>query len=244
MSNLAPLNSANSNHLFYSKMPIKPREIWEKATPLSEAWLAFSDSKLRKKYQMEKGPPNLPNFDSIPTGFEKTMVAIEAGIKIATSPQRQKQLALEMQTQLVGRLKNNRLIAVAYPLRPSPARMPRYIGSEFWASAQINWDAQSAQDQSAEFHRIRIFNPGKFPAFELNRRTGRKTNKQLIDWAISEIRKANPKFKDQVHKAKCDRIREFIRSNCKGIEPTGRGWGDDAIRKHITAYFGQNGIAN
>lgn len=225
-------------------MPIKPREIWENATPLSEAWLAFSDSKLRQKYQLEKGPPNLPKFDSNWTGFEKAVIALGEVAKIATSPQRQKQLALDMQTQLVGRLKINRLVAVAYPLRPSPARMPRYIGSEFWASAQIFWEEETAQDQSAEFHRIRIFNPAKFPAFELNRPIGRKTNKQIIDWAISEIRKANPKFKDQVHKAKCDQIREFIRLNCRGIEPTGRGWGDDAIRKHITAHFRQNGIGN
>ena len=164
--------------------------------------------------------------------------------KIASSPQRQKQLALDMQAQLIARLKNNRVIAVAFPLWPSPARIPRYIGSEFWTSAQINWEEESAQDQSAEFHRIRIFNPAKFPAFELNRPTGRKTNKQLIDWAISEIRKASPKFKDQVHKTKCDQIREFIRLNCKGMEPTGRGWGDDAIRKHITAYFRHSSIGN
>jgi len=225
-------------------MLIKPREIWEKATPLNEAWLAFSDSKLRNKYELEKGPPNLPNFDANLTGFEKTVIALGEVAKLATSPQRQKQLVLDMQTQLSGRLKSKRLIAVAFPLRPSPARIPRFIGSEFWASAQINWEGESAQDQSAEFHRIRIFNPAKFPDFELNRRIGRKTNRQLTIWAISEMQKANPKFKDQVHKAKCDQIRKFIRVNCKGIEPTGRGWGDDAIRKHITAYFRQNGIGN
>jgi len=225
-------------------MTHKPRKIWDLATPLNKAWLRFSDSKLRANYESELGSQSVPIIDPNSSGFEKVLIGLRELTKIANSPARQKKMVQDMQMQLAESLRSNRLVAVAYPLWPSPARIPRYIGPEFWASAEIDWEGETAQDQSAKLHRIRIFDPADFPGLELNPPIGRKTHKQFIYWAISELLGKNPEFKNQVHKAKCDQIRKFIKLNCKDIDPNGRGWGDDAIRKHVSAYFRQNSVRN
>ena len=219
-------------------MPIKPREIWEKATPLNEAWIQFSDSKLRIEFEslLEFRGTQAANSDRDVLSTVGR-VAAELG-KILGAPQRKKALQTEMQNSLVENLGNESLVGFAFPTH-AEARIPRRIQGPFWINAEIGWECETASDPVSGFHLIRVIDPKAHPEINFKPKIGRSSHGALIYKAIAECVRENSNFNSDRIKNKIEKVREKIKLLNPGIKPDGPGLGVDAIRKHLTNYFRQ-----
>lgn len=222
-------------------MQIKPREIWEKGTPLNKAWEAFSDSKLRDEFS------SLFAFEARPydpqKGFGENVAAMLPGLfKTMTIPQRRKYITDEMRKSLVTRLSNETLAAYAFPIWPSEVRIPRRIQGHFWINATIDWEHESASDESSHFHKIRVVDPGQFPELDLKPAIGRKTNRETIETALIECLRNDSNFINLNNKTKTEEIRKRIEATHPTLNPYGPGFHDDTIRKLVNSYLKRNGL--
>lgn len=221
-------------------MPQKPREIWEKATPLNEAWRVFPDSKLREELGRCEAGPEVSAID-FQKGFWETVAAVSSQLAITLdTPKRLQHLIEELRLSLRGLLASGRLIAFAFPTWPSEARIPRRIQDHFWVNSEINWEQETAQDQSYRFQKIRVIDPDQFPEIEFQPPIGRKTNREMIESALSDCLREIPKFADANNKFKIEEIRKRIKANNPECDPYGPGFHADTIRGHMKSYFSQN----
>lgn len=221
-------------------MTVKPREIWEKGTPLNKAFIVFSDSKLRKIFNDSAGLKNAPQIDFEKGFAENVITALGVAAKAINAPKLAASAKTEMQRNLIQALSKGKLIAYAFPTWPSEARIPRLIQSHFWVNAHIDWDNETAQDESNRFQKIRIINPKEFPSINFRPKIGRKSHADKITWAISEAEKQSQSFWDLTNKEKIAEVRKLIKSKWPEIKPDGPALGDDAIRKQINRYKVEN----
>jgi hypothetical protein len=225
-------------------MTLKPREIWDLATPLNDAWLRFSDSKLRGQYEEPFGTDGVGPID-FEKGFWDTAQAVIGHLsKAVTAPQVRENIIQEMRKSLLEKLSKDSLIGMAFPIWPSEARIPRPIHAPFWINSDIDWEAGMASDASSKFHKIRIINPADFPAINFKPAIGRTTHRDLIYAATAECVARDPDFPEKTNQRKVDIVRLQIRTIQPGLDPSGKGLGEAAVRKHITKYLKDRGLSN
>jgi len=213
-------------------MPLKPREIWEKATPLDDAWYAWSNEKLRAEYDaLESNYPPQPIAEQSPLAAMASIVGSYQKAKDA--PLKRAKIADIMKSDLLEWLQEEDLFAYGFPVKPKAARSPKRIGSEFWSKPNINWKNDTAFDQDHAYQRIRIITPEEAPEITLNPTIGRPSNGQLIQKHAYLLFKRNPESVDSTNKYKALSVRESIKEENSDIDVYGRGFGDDALRKHI-----------
>lgn len=222
----------------YPQMAGKPQEIWKKGKPLNEAWLNFANEEAKAKYDATREPPPVPDITKAEDGWEAAAMTVQAVSQPFQQFQRRKALVESMQSALCVRLLNEELYAYGSPAHTSSDRTPRRIHSEFWENPDINWEKGIANDANSKFQRIRIVDPRDFPEIELKPTIGRKTHKALIYQAIEGILPNCPEFEKLQNKQQIEKVREFIATKNPHLDPyEGKGFGDDAIRKHVKTYL-------
>ncbi len=145
--------------------------------------------------------------------------------------------AEEMRRDLCDWLLHGDLYAYGFPAYPASDRTPRRIASEFWDDATIEWEKGNAAGSDRAFQRIRIIDPQDSPGIDLKPKIGRPSRKVLIDKAIKELNESNPTFEGEYRKTQIRFIREFIKAEYPELDNFGKGFGNDTIRKKLTAYY-------
>ncbi len=101
-------------------MPLKPREIWEKGTSLSEAWYTWSNEKRREEYDaLRSYSPPQPNAGQNPLAAAASIVRSYQRAKAV--PQERIMIASIMKSDLLEWLQEEELFAFGYPMKPKPA---------------------------------------------------------------------------------------------------------------------------
>lgn len=108
-------------------MQLKPREIWDKATPLNDAWRVFSDSKLRRQYDDTFGVNQVQPIDFDKGFWEKAEAVIGALNVVIQAPKARLKAMEKMRADLIASLNSGVLLAIGFPTWPSEARIPRRI---------------------------------------------------------------------------------------------------------------------
>ena len=213
-------------------MPLKPREIWEKGTPLDDAWYAWSNEKRREEYDA------LESYSPPQAGTGQNPLAAMASIfgsyqRARAVPQERIRIVEIMKSDLLEWLQEEELFAYGFPIKPRAARSPRRIGSEFWAKPSVNWDKDTAFDPVYGYQKIRIIAPEEAPEIVLNPKIGRPSNGELIQRHAYMLFKRYPEAVDFTNKNKALAVRQSIEKENSDIDVYGKGFGDDALRKHI-----------
>lgn len=220
----------------YPQMAGKPREFWDLGTPLNDAWLNWALPENRERYT--ENPAQKIIDDPSDQSPGRSLLHLVTSVASALDrPRRQIDLKRIMRLDLVQWLREEEFYALGFPVRPNPSRTPRYIPCEFWINAEVNWEKEIAEDTDIGFKRIRVVDPLEFPEFELKPKIGRKSHKTLIYQAIDRIQKLVSDFERKRTKEQIRLIREFIESENPQLDVYGKGFGDDAIRKHVKSYF-------
>lgn len=90
----------------------------------------------------------------------------------------------------------------------------------------------------SEFQRIRIVDPHDFKEIELKLKIGRKSHKPLIYQSIEGILPNCPEFEKLQNSQQIEKVRKFIKKEYPHLDPyEGKGFGNDAIRKHVKDYL-------
>ncbi|MFA8442941.1 hypothetical protein [Yoonia sp.] len=213
-------------------MTLKPREIWEKGTPLDDAWYAWSNEKLRAEYDaLESNSPPQPIAGQSPLAAMASIVGSYQRAKDA--PLKRAKIEDIMKSDLLEWLQEEDLFAYGFPVKPKAARSPRRIGSEFWAKPNINWDQNTAHDQGYRYQRIRIIAPEEAPELTLNPKIGRPSKSDLIQKHAYLLFEIQPEFINFSHKNKALAVRQSIKKENSDIDVYGKGFHEDTLRKHI-----------
>ncbi|MBD3677973.1 MAG: hypothetical protein HUJ27_06160 [Rhodobacteraceae bacterium] len=213
-------------------MPLKPREIWEKGTPLDEAWYAWSNEKRREDYDA-LGSYSPPKVDAGQDPLAALASIVGSIQKISDAPRQRAKIIEDMKADLLEWLQEEELSAFGFPAKPKPARTPRRIDAEFWENPTVDWVQDTAWDAVYKYHRIRIISPEDFPEVKIKPKIGRPSNGNLIQRHAYLLFKGYPEAIDISNKEKAEIVRKSIKNANPDLDVYGKGFGDDALRKHI-----------
>ena len=212
----------------------KPREMWEKGMPLSEAVLKWCDPQDREIFERQL-PDDYLALKEGEKPFQTLSRMLVSHLEIKGC-QRQKANALEiMREEILLKLFNEELLAYGFAMGRND-RSPRLISPEFWYNAKVDWEQEIVDNGNSKFNRLRIIDPYEYPELELQPKIGRPTKKEKIYSACKELFKRDNGFFQLVNKTKVQKVREYIKHKHPEIDVYGPSMGDDAIRKRIKEF--------
>lgn len=200
---------------------------------LRDAWRVFAPQDLTRAYEAK---PERNEALAAPSDAGFFLKVISAVAITATYLDDRKSIENSMRDFVYQELCEEKLIAFGHKENQKNPYALQKIAAQFWRDADIIWNDNSAINPTEEYSRICIVQACAHPELLAAERIGRPTNRSLISAAINVATANNSEFLNLTNKEKNRIVRDYISQDNPEIDVFGKGWSDDAIRKHIAEY--------
>jgi len=220
-------------------MTEKPREIWRKGVPLSEAWFELSEFAIHPSFQYKRKYSALGKKPksgvykkqpgSIPEDYEPKDLELRHRKRI--------KLIAGLKNKLLELLESEELLAFGFMIEPEIKSEPQQIPGGLFIQTRktpdaIAWDENLFNGRGATFEKVRVVIPSEIEA-HTSRPRGRPSKAAILQEAVKIAAARDPGFANLTTKAARGHVVAILKNVLKTPVAQAEAFSDETLRRAI-----------